>query len=389
MNKALHVFVYLFLILACVALWFEFQLNDKRTELRDRNRLQEDFVIDVARMTEDGADETGEKAEPVKLDVLPVTKEEVGRKGAEEEDGWEDVLKIKEYDYALEKIERTYLKWGDAEREKLRRAYVLDAEGKPELDGSQKRTRDSDEDMQLRALVNALKKQHDKLQDTRKALTALREKIEELVPEYNDLKFASRQDKKDIFDLSEAKKQLEEKKTDLENQIVKIKAQIDELNAEITSLKDEVVTAHDETEAAKEALAKEQQLTTQLKKLVQEYQKQLAGGAGGAGPDGGRSITSLPAGDKGKVIVADNNNMFAILELTPQAMKELKGEDMTRPMPSLELGVRRGGFEGPAQEFVGRVRIRQEVAGKNYVVCDILSNWSQDTLEVGDVVFAE
>ena len=387
MNKALHVFVYLFLILACAALWFEFQLNEKRTELRDRNRLQEDFVIDVARMTEDGSDETSEKAEPVKLDVLPVTKEEVGRKGAEEEDGWEDALKIKEYDFSLEKIERTYLKWGDAEREKLRRAYVLDAEGKPELDGSQKRTRDSDEDMQLKALVNALKKQHDKLQDTRKAVTALREKIEEIVPEFNDLKFASRQDKKDIFDLSEAKKQLEEKKADLENQIIKIKAQIDELNAEITSLKDEVVTAHDETEAAKDELQKERQLTAQLKKLIQDIRNQNQ--TGGAGTESGRAITSLPAGDKGKIIVADNENMFAIVELSPETMKELKGDDMARPMPSLELGVKRIGFRGPADEFIGQIRIRQEATGKNYVVCDILSNWSQDALNVGDIVFAE
>ena len=388
MNKALHVFVYLFLILACVALWFEFQLNDKRTELTDRNRLQEDFVIEVARMTEDGLDEADEKVEPVKLDTLPVTKEEVGRKGTEEEDGWEDALKIKEYDFALEKTERSYLKWGDAERAKLRQTYVLDAEGKPEIDGAQKRTRDSEEDMLLKSLVVTLQKQHDKLQDTRKALTALREKIEEIVPEYNALKFASRQDKKDISDLTDTKQQLEEKKADLENQIIKIKAQIDELNAEITSLKDEVVTAHDETEAAKDELAKEKQLTTQLKKLITELRNSQTAG-GGAGTEGGRAITSLPAGDKGRLIVADNENMFAIVELTPEAMTELKGADMTKPMPFMELGVKRAGFKGPADEFVGRVRIRQEVAGKNYVVCDILSNWSQDNLNVGDVVFAE
>ena len=45
MNKALHVFVYLFLIGVGAALWYEYQLNDKRSELRDRNKLLEDYLI--------------------------------------------------------------------------------------------------------------------------------------------------------------------------------------------------------------------------------------------------------------------------------------------------------------------------------------------------------
>ena len=38
---------------------------------------------------------------------------------------------------------------------------------------------------------------------------------------------------------------------------------------------------------------------------------------------------------------------------------------------------------------VGRIRIRQEVKGKNYVICDILGAWEQDKAKVGDVVFAD
>ena len=45
MNKALHVFVYLFLALAGTALFFEIQLNEKRAELTDRNRMQEDYFV--------------------------------------------------------------------------------------------------------------------------------------------------------------------------------------------------------------------------------------------------------------------------------------------------------------------------------------------------------
>ena len=52
MNKALHAFVYLFLVLAGAALWFELQLNAKRTLLTDRNRLQEDTFIKIAKTIE-------------------------------------------------------------------------------------------------------------------------------------------------------------------------------------------------------------------------------------------------------------------------------------------------------------------------------------------------
>ena len=81
--------------------------------------------------------------------------------------------------------------------------------------------------------------------------------------------------------------------------------------------------------------------------------------------------------------------MFAIVEFTDVAMKQLKGDDLSHPLPAMEFGVRRPGFTGEAGEFVGRLRLRQEVTGKNFVICDILSNWEQDKLQVNDIIFAD
>ena len=199
-----------------------------------------------------------------------------------------------------------------------------------------------------------------------------------------DFTFCAVDMKKDeIRALEEKIAKLEEVKADLENQIVKIKAQIDELNAEITSLKDEVVTAQDETAAAKDELEKSQKLVEQLKKLIQEILAKST-------PDGGdRNITSIPAGEKGKVIEADNENMFAIVEFDAKTMKELKGDNLDHPIPNLELGVKRPGFHGEAGEFVGRIRLRQEVREKNYIICDILGPWKQDDIKPDDVIFAD
>lgn len=380
MNRALHVFVYLFLVATGVALWFEIQLNEKRTEMKDRNRMQEDFIMDVARMTEAGDDDDMSAKKELPLDVSPVEAKIVDTPETE------DVLDEKGYNYWLEKLDHKYLVWGEKERQELRQVYVLDSEGKPQLDGAEKQTRDSPEYLLLKKLKEAQERQKNRLAATREAITILREKLEATVKELNELKPAARQDKVTIVERDEKISKLEGEKSELENQIVKIKSQIDELNAEITSLKDEVVTAHDETEAAKEALGKEQALTTQLKKLVQELQNSLNNGAR---TESGRAITNVPAGDKGKILEADNENMFAIVEFTPEAMKELKGDDLSRPLPPMEFGVKRAGFKGAAGEFIGRLRLKQEVAGKNYIVCDILSNWSQDELKQDDVVFAD
>ena len=179
--------------------------------------------------------------------------------------------------------------------------------------------------------------------------------------------------------------QREEEKTALSDQIKKIKGQIDELNGEITSLKDEAAAAKDETEAAKEEVAKAQKTIENLKQLLKNSIQTQGAATAGAGT----AVTSLPAGDKGKIVTADNENMFAIVALTPEALKELKGENLANPLPSMELGVKRVGFSGKAGEFVGRIRIRQEVRGKNYVICDILGPWQQDKFQKNDVIFAD
>jgi len=205
----------------------------------------------------------------------------------------------------------------------------------------------------------------------------------DVVAELNELKPIARQDKVTIVEKQEKIEKLEAEKADLESQVTRLKAQIDELNTEITSLKDEVTTAKDETEAVKEDLAKAKKLIDQLKKLLLEN----VNTKGGSSERG--TLTSLPAGDKGKIVEVDNENMFAVVEFTPETMIELKGENRDQPLPIIELGVKRAGFSGEAGEFVGRIRLRQEIKGKPYIICDILGSWEQDKLQKNDTVFSD
>ena len=376
MNKVLHVLVYVFLVLAGAALYFELQLNAKRTELTDRNRLQEDCFVKLAR--------TIEKAEPDKTATFEIKKDAspVEAKLVDSPD-MENV--IEEYPAPLEQANlETYNL--DASRQQLRTVYVLDAEGKPVMDGNEPLMRGAGTEQDLLdKLFESAKLQQSRLNSTRAALTDLRGKLEAVVNEINKLKPEARQDKVTIEEQKAKMEKLEEEKTGLENQITKIKGQIGELNGEITSLKDEVTTAKDETEAAKEETAKAQKLIEQLKNLL----KQSVQTTSGQSSSSAAAVTTLSAGDKGVVIEADNENMFAIVKFSDETMKDFKGENNDKSLPLMELGVKRPGFKGAAGEFIGRIRIRQEVKGKPYVICDILGAWAQDAMKANDVIFAD
>ena len=376
MNKLLHVLVYVFLALAGAALFFELELNKKRTELTERNRMQENYFVSIAK--------TIERAEPAKDAAFEIKKDSspVEARLVDSPD-MENILE--EYPAPLEQANLETYNW-DNQREGLRRVFVLDAEGNPVMDGNQPQTRDSDEEKMLKALFESAKAQQSRLNSTRAALTDLRGKLEGVVNELNKLKPIARQDKVTIVERDEKIAKLEGEKTELENQITKIKAQIDELNTEITSLKDEVAAAKDETERAKEEVAKSKKIIESLRQMLKEAIQNPGNRAGGPG---GTAVTSLPAGDKGKIVEADNENMFAIIEFSAEAMKEIKGDDGSRPLPMLELGVKRPGFKGEAGEFIGRIRLRQEVKGKPYVICDILGAWEQDKIAPNDIIFAD
>lgn len=377
MNKALHVLVYLFLILSAASLWFEIELNKKRRLLTDRNDLQEQYLIKIAK--------TIEKAEPNK-DAVAEVKKDVSPVEAELVDIPETKNVLEEYSAYLEQANLETFDWDNPQtKQQLRNVYVLDHEGNIVMDGIKPEMNGPGTELALlKELFEASQKMQEKLNTTRAELVKLHEIIDEQVGEINKLKPEARQDKVTIVEKTQQIAKLEEVKSDLENQIVKIKAQIDELNAEITSLKDEVVTAQDETEAAKEELQKSQKLVDQLKKLIQQMIQEAQTRTGDKS-----NITTLPVGDKGKVIEVDNENMFVIVEFTDKSMKELKGDNLDHPIPNIEFGVKRPGYDGPAGEFIGRIRLRQEVREKNYIICDILGPWKQDEIKTDDIIFAD
>ena len=380
MNKALHAIVYLILVLAGAALYFEMNIFDKRNLQNDSITQLADYIVKISH--------TIEKADAPKTGAAPEARKDVSPVEAKAVDSPEMENLLEDYVAHLETANLDTFKWDDAEKAQLRKIYLLDPDGKKMPDaanpGSYIMKGQGTAAELLEQLFDRAKAQQAKLNETRAELAKVRGSLETLAADYNKLKPPARQSKIEIEELKGKVEETEKERDAAKEQVVKIKGQIEDLNSEITSLKDEVSSAKDETEAVKEDLAKEKQRYEQLKKLFQQVQAQAqAPSAGGAGT----AVTALSAGNKGTIVEVNNNYMFAVVEFTDAAIKELLGENRQNPLPHLELGVRRKA--GGSDQYIGRLRLRQSVTGKNFVIADILGDWQQKPVEKGDAVFAE
>ena len=379
MNKVLHVLVYVFLGLAGAGLFYELQLNAKRALLTDRNRLQEDCLVKIARVIEK-SEPTKDTSVEIKKDMSPVEAKLV------DDVDMNNILE--DYDAALEQPRKdATFDWGESQRLQLRSVYVIGSDGKPTMDGDRPLMRGPGTEQELLdKLLDAAKAQLTRLNTTRAALADLRAKLAEQVEEINKLKPEARQDKVTIEEQKQQIAKIETERDKVKDELTRTKGQVDELNSEIASKTDEIQKQAEEIEAKNEEIAKAKELNESLRKMLQES-IQTRGGAAAA--SAGTAVTSLPVGDKGKVVEVDNEKMFAIVSFTEEAMKELKGDDLSKPLPSLELGVKRVTATDKDGQVVGRIRLRQEVKGKSYVVCDILGDWEQMKMAEGDIIFAD
>lgn len=393
MNKALHVFVYLFLIGVGFAFYCQMPLHDKMVESKDRSRVLVDGIMDFAA----SATIEEDTYENVGLPVIPVDKDEPTdhtKKNPNMRNALDGAIKMV-YDPSLSKKDHKMLTLSDKDREALRTPYVLDGDGKPVMDGADPQTRNSPAAQVLARMKKAIDNQHQQLQRTRDAIQPLVDEIANLSTNYNTVVEQLRVKIEDNLKKQESIETLTSEKAELSTELSSTKDKLASTEEERKNACEQRDAALRDVEEREDQLKqKDEQIAAYQKKIQElhnERQNLLVRSTVTADVPGvsGAVGQSLPFGDKGKVLKVNTEFMFAIVELTPEAMKELKGEDLSRPMPIIPLAVRRPGFKGPANDLVGRVRLHQEVAGKNYVRCDILSDWAQTEMKEGDVLFAE
>ena len=378
MGKVLRILVIIILILSVVSLYFANLLFQKRELLTKRNSVLENTVVKLAKTIEN--EDAEEAASPtVEKDISEVTERELVNP--------EKQSMLEGYPINIEKQNLAYLDLDNNKmRKQLRSLYIVgpdgkyvndDLTGKPAIKGS-----DTMQEI-LDNMLDRAKVQQANLNKTRHELTNMREKMTSSVEEVNSLKVEGRASKKVVKEKREQVATLEEEKGQLETRTVKLTHEKKELNAELADIQNEVETLNGDK------LTLEEDLTT-LREAYDDLKKRYAGikNQPNTGENTGSAMAGAPsAGDKGKIIEANDELKFAILELSNDAIDELLGAERQNRLPQLEMNVRRPGRQSAAGEFVTRIKLRQVVRGQNLVVADILSDWQQTAVEKGDVVF--
>lgn len=398
MNKAVYALVCVILVLAGMGLYYEYNLFQKRSLLSDRNAQLESAIVSIAKTIEANEAPSAQLDVDIRVDKSPCDAKELSSSDIT----WETVLGNK-YDLKFEHVPDPKNKSeqvafvdldkpgddGKAKRLQLRNHLALDANGQPVPDdvnpGQFKTTGAGTAADLIDQLVDKAAQQHELLDKTRIELTAMRERIPGIVDDHNRLKKELRQEKINVEEQKEIVSKLEGEKADLEDRVAKLQGQIEELNTEITSLKDEVQAKSDELEAAREDVNAQIEKVDQLTKMLVELQNARTGQQTA---QGSTSAATFTFGDKGTIAAVNNEIFTVILKLDAAALTELIGEDRAKPLPLLELAVKRPTADGKG-EYIGKVQLRQYVKGKDYVIADILEDWQQNDFQVGDVVFAE
>lgn len=377
MGKLMQVVVYLILVLSCVALFFANALFGKRELLQNRNVALEDSVIRIAKTIE-AEDAKDVETPEVMQDISEVSDRELATP--------EKKNVLADYNAKLETANLPTLDLGTtAKRLQLRAFYVVGPDGKYVLDPVTQRP-DSKGKGTMSELLGVVyeraKAQQAVLNKTRAELEKVRnDVVVPLVGEINTLKAKGREVCIELKETKETVVRLEGEKAALEDKNRKLENEKKELNAELADQKDQNDKLNEEKLVLQEDLDKAQ-------KTIEEMKKKLAGrGEKKQTSDQAVLLAPMTAGDKGKIVSANNELKFCIVEFTDASITELLGEARDHALPQLEMSVRRPGRKSAAGEFVTRIKLRQWVKGKNLVIADILADWEQAPSEKNDVVF--
>ncbi len=380
MGKALRALMIVILILSIVSLVFAHLQFEKKELLTRRNNVLTDQIVNLSKTIEkeDAAD--AETPELLK-DVSDVTDRELANPET-------DSL-LERYAIKLEQTNLDVLNYdNDNNRIQLNSYYILDGEGKvvrSPVDGRPQTRGPGSMQQLLDDLLERAKTQQANLNTTRSELTKMRERLEESVGEINKLKTDGRTTKRELTDSRQEVARLEGVKTELESSVARLNSEKRELSAEIADKEDLIEQLNEDKTALEDELASTQKTNSELLKKI----KALSTGTIGSGPTimDMANVSRPSAGDKGKILSANDDLKFAIIELSNDALDELMGPERNNPLPQFDMNVRRKGRTGAAGDFITRVKLRQVVRGKNIVVADILSDWQQAPVEKDDVVF--
>ena len=227
----------------------------------------------------------------------------------------------------------------------------------------------------LKDMQEKAKYQLAELGATRNQLRIVRETLEEVAGLLNEEKKLRRENLAEIVALNKKIEDLNGIITQRDLEIARLEREKSELQDQITALQEELAQKE---QALDEANTVIEQQKEQIRKLLIDIVN-----AGGRQTVSGKRANLAP-GPKGKIAKVNAEEAFVIVELTPEAVKEIV-VDGEFPGP-VDMMVHRKLADG-TDVIVTRIRVIAPPNAENLAIADNVYGWQQtDTVEVGDEV---
>ena len=361
MSKLLRAFIILFLALSVGALALGIMLFTRREVLKGRNIKLESTVAALGTVVEAGATVLKEKPEYPSRDMSPCTSDPI--ENPELSPFWESYSPELEFS-----VESTV----SVDRDKLASYYKVD----PITGKTMRHVTQGEGTMQavLDDLLAKAGEQYNRLNLTRQQLKDLRVEHVDTVQDLNNRKGDLRSALKEVKDLKSIVEPLKQ-------EITNLNVRVEELNEDKLALNDQISEQKRQMAIAAEENAELDAAIERLKKEIEG----LRGSAEAAAGSGPALVTAgLQPGVKGTVAAVNDRWNFVVLDLTDSFLHEILGDDLSGPLPSIELMVKRAATPG---KFVTRVKLLGIRKDYRLAIADILTNWQQLPVKEGDVVF--
>ena len=379
MGKFLRVMVILIFLLTAASLTLACMLFMKREILKGRTQKLERGLIQIARTIESEPPAVPE--EPVTYparDVSDCTSEALDNPTRSE--FWES------YKTELESLDQDIVDLKTRTRD-LMSYYRIDPVTMKAFRDPITNLKLSDGEGTTQGVIDDVleraKAQYDLLTETRQLLTETRIELVDTINELNGRKVTLREKLAYIVELNDTIDKLNNTISDLRGEIEEHKEQIRSLEGDISNLRQEKEILQEEKEGL-------ELKTQELSGIIMDLRGQLelaragTGGGGGIQIDGAIRVTSvdIAPGIKGSIVRVDQKHRFVVMELDPVFIDELLSVLTDGRLPLVELLVKRG-----EEQFVTKVRIKQLKQEDHLAVGDILTDWQQGPIEIGDVIF--
>lgn len=212
------------------------------------------------------------------------------------------------------------------------------------------------------------------LNDTRQQLTLLREELVRTIEELNQRKRDLRASLAKIVEL--------------ENTIRQLRSEIARLEARVRELEEEVRAKQEQIEEQERRIQELEEQAIDLNATINQLKEELKRREdidGRPRVEDPSATMRLEPGPKGKVVSVNQEWNYVVMEFSEEALAELIGiripEGGQFPPPA-EYLVKRPDRE----EFVTKVRLFQVKRARRLAIANILTDWQQIPVQVGDVV---